>query len=107
MADSMCSELVIQLKVCSSRPLGLTSLLLGLVSSEGDCAGYVERKACSMPEGWMLRDDGGRSVVKVKVELSATRNTILFIIDYLVWLLMDGFGRLDDVVINRTGQDCR
>ena len=79
--------MVIHANACSERVVVgvVVEALLVLVGSvELLLAGVmidvvvVVRKACNIPEGWTLRDDGGRSVSNVNDDLSTTRNPIFF-----------------------------
>ena len=78
--------MVIHANICSERDdvgvvVVVVEALLVLVGSVELLLAVlivVERKACNIPEGWTLRDDGGRSVSNVNDDLSTTRNPIFF-----------------------------
>ena len=72
--------MVIHANICSERDDVVEALLVLVGSVELLLAVLivVERNACNIPEGWTLRDDGGRSVSNVNDDLSTTRNPIFF-----------------------------
>ena len=77
--------MVIHANICSERVVvvGVEALLVLVGSVELLLLAVlivVERKACNIPEGWTLRDDGGRSVSNVNDDLSTTRNPIVLYI---------------------------